>query len=46
MDQLTQQELYQQLFDVVEKGDLTNLKLLIEPPITVNTIVFSVFNSS
>lgn len=32
-------DLHQQIFDAIEKGDINQLKVLIEPPATVNTIV-------
>lgn len=37
---LTTQEIHQQLFSAVEKGDLNQLQSLLEPPLTVNTIVW------
>ena len=40
---LTTQELHQQLFEAVEKGDITQLKLLIEPPLTYDTVVYFLF---
>ena len=36
---LTTADIHQQIFDAIEKGDINQLKVLIEPPITVNTIV-------
>lgn len=33
-------ENHQQIYDSIEKGDVTTLKTLLEPPMTVDTIVF------
>ena len=44
---LSEEELYTQLFESCEKGDIANLKLLIEPPLTVDVVVctfFKIFN--
>lgn len=40
MINMTIEEQHQQLFETIEKGDLNFLKSLIEPPLTVNTVVF------
>ena len=36
---LSEEELHMQLFEAVEKGDINTLKLLVQPPITVDVIV-------
>lgn len=41
---LTEEEVHLQLFEAVERGDIVALKLLLEPPLTVNVIVLSFLN--
>ena len=36
---LSEEELHMQLFEAVEKGDINTLKLLVQPPVTVDVIV-------
>ena len=37
---MSQEDVYQQLFDSIEHDDLTTLRTLLEPPLNVDTIVF------
>jgi len=41
-----QEEIHMQLFEAVEKGDLNTLKTLLEPPLSVDVIVFLFSNLS
>ena len=38
------QEVYQQIFDAIERGDVTGVKTLLVPPLNVDTRVCSVLN--
>lgn len=43
MQELNETEINNQIYEAIEKGDLSTLKLLLEPPYSVDMIVRFIF---